>query len=278
MVNSENYCIVMCQLRIRKLVLFFLYISLSYLCVGQRERTFNHIEGCQVLYPNLTMESAKKKAIEQAKISAFQQAGFEEELSMSQMLKSEGSAGVSNDSFYELITSNVRGEITYFEVNEEKQSFGPAGEILICVDAKISVIQYPLDPSVSVMIEVENLNQVYKSGDRLSFELKTSEDGYLWIFIVDEQPNYHLIFPSIYDIDNKVKAGVNTRFPRSDLVTWDIITDQDLENNDLLFVFSRTPLAAPPSPVNFNEWSAWYQKIRYSDRYKALNSFQIIRK
>ena len=253
------------------------FILIAHHISAQKIRTINRAVGCQTLYPNLTLEQVKIKAIQQAKLYAFQEAGFEEEISISQLLNSTNSNEIQSDQFFETIVSGVKGEISYFELLDEKQEIGAAGEIILCVEAKITVVQYPSNLTKIKSPNLDGIKEAYTNGEKLTFRLRFLEDGWAWVFVMDSDAVFHQIYPSSYDLSHAVNSDNWINFPRTDLVSWVLNTESIFEKNEVIIVFSNKKQNEPSAlSLDFNNWSDWYQQIAYENRIKISKPIQII--
>jgi len=259
-------------------ILLLLSISFLYHTSAQRMKTINRAIGCQTLYPNSTLEETKIKAIEQAKLYAFQEAGFQEEISISQLLRSTNTNEVQSDEFFETISSGMKGEISYFKLLDERQEIGAGGEVILCVEAKITVVQYPSNNSKIRIPNHDGIKDTYLDGEDLIFRLKFYENGWAWVFLMDSNSNLHQIYPSSYDIYDTVNSGDWVDFPRTTRVSWILNSESASEKNEIIIIFSNTKQNTPPSlSMDFNDWAEWYHKIPYENRIKISKTIQIIK-
>ena len=254
---------------------YFLVVFLSFQnSYSQKIIQIDKIEGCQVLYPNMTIEEAQTKAVVQAKLNALQESGISEQISSSQVYEVEKGLRVHEDKFYESTTSDVKGEIVKFNLLRYSQSVGSTGEILICAQVKIDILRNDT-PQKTNNIELSGINDRYKKGDAIELELKSSSDLYYWVFWIDSDDLYHLIYPMSNYQSNKIKKNQEVKLPNSQDYKWNADTNKVEEINSILVVYSKENCLVSDNIQDFNSWSNWYQKLEYESRNKIIKPFKI---
>jgi hypothetical protein len=255
-------------------VYFFLFFSYNY-SYSQKVIQIDKIEGCQVLYPNLTIEEAQFKAVTQAKINALQEAGIAEQISSNQYYEVERSVRVNKDKFYESTTSDIKGEIVKFNLLEYKQSVGSTGEILICAQINVSVLKHDISKINSNNLEFSGIQDKYKKGEPIEFRLKSSSDLFYWVFLIDSDEKYQLIYPMTKYESNSILKNQEIILPNSKDYKWNVDTTKSEELNSILVVYSNINYLIDNKINDFNSWSDWFQKMEYSSRNKIIKPFKI---
>jgi hypothetical protein len=252
-------------------LLLLISIQFSY---SQKIIEIDKIEGCQVLYPNMTIEEAQTKAVVQAKLNALQESGISEQISLSQIYEVERGVRVQQDKFYESTSTDVKGEIIKFNLLNYSQSVGSTGEILICAEAKIDILKHDASQRNN-NIALSGINDRYKRGDAIAFKLKAAFDLYYWVFWIDSEGKYQLIYPISKDQSNKIKENQEVTLPNSNDYIWNVDTNKIEEINSILIVYSKNDYLVDNTIIDFNSWSNWYQKLEYNSRNKIIMPFKI---
>lgn len=262
------------QLKIKTILsslLLLISIQFSY---SQKIIEIDKIEGCQVLYPNMTVEEAQTKAVVQAKLNALQQSGISEQISLSQIYEVERGVRVQQDKFYESTSTDVKGEIVKFNLIGYSQSVGSTGEILICAEAKIDILKHDASQRNN-NLSISGINDRYKRGDAIAFKLKSPSDLYYWVFWIDSDGKYQLIYPISKDQSNKIQKNQEVTLPNSNDYKWNVDTNKIEEINSILIAYSNSNYLVNDNIIDFNSWSNWYQKLEYDSRNKITMPFKI---
>ena len=186
---------------------------------------------------------------------------------------------VSNtDKYYESTFSDLRGEVSAFSLLKFTQSIGEGGEILICAHANVSVIKYDELEREGPKVQVLGLQNRYQSSDLLSFNLSVNQDGYFWVFLIDDQENYSLLYPTNQNQDNFILKDNNKFLPGSS-VYWQLNTNGKAEEKNALLVVGHhenIPINAE-AISNFNDWANWYKELDHRKKSKQIFNFIIYR-
>ena len=239
---------------------------------GQKEVSFKEISTCEVLSNKSSVAKTRSKALTAIKVMALQKAGVSEIITSNQYLEVENSSIVQSDAFYESTFSDIKGEISSFEILGFDQHIGEAGEILICAKAKVSVIKYDdLERDISPL-NVTGINTRYKSNENLSFQVTSSKETYFWIFLIDEQQNYILLYPTKAPENNLIKPYNSLTIPDNSKEKWSLSTSKsDEEKNSILIVTHNTNISADKNTISdFNSWAKWYKKLNYKNKTKQI--------
>ena len=262
----------------KRLFLFSCFTLLSISSWAQKEIHFDSISTCSVLEPSSSVETTREKAIQALKVKALQDAGVAELITSNQYLEVNNNEVSNKDKYYESTFSDLRGEVSAFALLNFSQSIGEGGEILICAHANVSVIKYDELDREGPKIQVLGLQNRYQSSDRLSFNLSINQDGYFWVFLIDDQENYSLLYPTAQKQDNFILKDKRISLP-GDAVYWQLNTNGvSEEKNALLIIGHHENIAISPETVsNFNDWASWYKKLDYRKKSKQVFNFIIYR-
>ena len=248
---------------IRKLIisttnLFLFFFSAQ--AFSQNIKTFNNVEGCHILQKNESIEYAEKVAFSQAKLEALNQAGVGEQISSTQLLTKSNNAFRNEENFYESIQSNLAGEITRFDHLSTEQSVDENGNILICVKANVDVLKYGSIDRNPISFEAFDLLKRYKNGDELNFRIRSNGGIYFYVFYVDDQNRYQLIYPSDLQPNNNITTNLH-QLPHSSTEKWVLNTSKDEEKNNIILVaVDKSIIDGLSSISDFNTWAKWYMK------------------
>lgn len=276
MKNSEYCWTKRFQIKTNKtLYISFLFFSIQNI-YSQKIFQISKIEGCQVLYPNLTIEEAQSRAIVQAKINALQEAGISEQISSNQFYEVERGLRVNKDKFYESTSSDIKGEVVKFDLLGYSKTVGSTGEILICAQAKIDVLKHDIQRNNIGSIELSGINDKYKKGDALELKLKSNTDLYYWVFLIDSDEKYQLLYPISKLESNRISNNQEVILPNINDYKWNVDTAKLEEINSILVVYcNENKIMGEKNISDFNSWSEWFQKLDYNSRNKIIKTFKI---
>lgn len=94
------------------------------------------------------------------------------------------------------------------------------------------------DPRIAVQAAADKASLVI-GRDRMSFRVKASEPGYLYVFLSGtDQQHLSLLFPNAIDADNRIEANADVVLPRKG---WQITAGGPAGTNHLVTMVSRQP-------------------------------------
>ena len=251
------------------LALFIVSFSGLY---SQETLLINGASGKAYIYKKISPDQARKDAIDEAKIDALKKAGVSENIESHQVLLTSQ----SNLSLKQLFTSNIMSEI-----HGVVQSFSIVSEEMTCVDQNQIVYKIILNASVrkyisqadpAFQISIEGLSGSYKSGERMTFDFKSTKDGYLTIFNINETDTT-ILFPLKTTDENKMYAGKSYSFPNNKYINYVMETSKSAENNQLLFVCTKEDYRynnyGQDYKTSFADVKSWLYSIE--PMYRAIN-------
>jgi len=163
---------------------------------------------------NITVDEARKLAIERARVNALQQLELDVE-SRIQYLKAENGKQLLS-SFIQLNRTAVRGRIVQEDTLDWKKYFTgdiPVYEVKLRVKA-ISELGRP-DPEFVLQL---NLNQTsFRSGEEMIITVRSTRDCYLYLFNLIQGDSIIRIFPNSFFKNNFLPADSVFVFPPPDL-------------------------------------------------------------
>lgn len=263
------------------------------------------VSGCGeysfVVPDNITREEAKKYAIAKAKDDAFVGA-YGENLSSSQVLKTEDKNGIANTTFeeyseltkdYEWMTDTKEPSLTYEMDPQTGQT-----RITAKVCGKFRKIGSQTELTTSVLCNgIEK--EFFRSGDTVGIRFTTAEDGFLSIFSKEESGNTYCWLPYVNEAGkprlmkrNKAYSLVcqeDPIFPSPQIQGPIIlITDQESEDVVVWIVFSTSEYALPTMEydstndiyyIRTEDFERWYYKSRNKNpNFQRLEKRIIIKK
>ncbi len=233
---------------------------------------------------NITRDEAKKYAIAKAKDDAFVGV-YGENLSSSQVLKTEDKNGTANTSFneyteltkdYEWMEDTKEPVLTY----EMDPTTGQT-RITAKVCGKFRKLGAQTDLIASVLCNGIEKN-FFRSGDTVSIRFKAAEDGYLSIFSKEESGFAYSWLPYVNEEgkprhikrnkDYSLVCQADPLFPLPQIQGPIIlVTDQDSEEVIVWLVFSTNEYALPTMEydseneiyfIRTEDFERWYYKSR----------------
>jgi len=142
----------------------------------------------------------------------------------------------------------------------------------------VSVIKYDELEREGPKVQVLGIQNRYQSSDLLSFNLSVNQDGYFWVFLIDDQENYSLLYPTNQNQDNFILKDNNKFLPGSS-VYWQLNTNGKAEEKNALLVVGHhenIPINAE-AISDFNDWAKWYKELDYIKKSKQIFNFIIYR-
>ena len=263
MKNLENYWTKIWETNRTIFFLFFLFPILTF---SQSIIELKNVKGCFVLSENTSLKAAKQGAIEQSKLEALYKGGVAEVISSNQLLHSQKKAFGSQESFYESIQSSLKGEISSYKLIDTKQSVGENGEVIVCAIADVKVLRYANESRNPLSFSVLGVNNKYKSGEFLRAKIEAPTHPYMWVFLVDDNDEYTLLFPSSLQKENKIDIS-HFEVPNENLEQWKLTAQAKEEKNTLVFVVnSENKVDGLNAITDFNSWANWYTTLDYKTK------------
>lgn len=207
-----------------------------------------------VVPKDMSINEAKKVALERAKIDALSKE-FGTTLSQDNTTISSGEDKDSETSFYFLGTSSVKGEwietigepkyTTRYENDMFIITVNVAGKAREIIDAKIDVDAKILRNGIEDRFE----SSAFKDGDDLFVSFASPADGYLSIYLVNQENKAYCLLPYISNKEGKTKINAGERhlfFSARDVDAnvahlvdeYNLSCEGEIKYNTLYFIFS----------------------------------------
>ena len=273
----------------RKTLLFTLLMFLSFPAFSQKMKT---VEGEYTYHApeNVTLEEAKRTALDRAKIQALADA-FGTIVSQTNATRMENRNGKSDVDFLSIGGSEVKGEWIEtigqpdYNISYEQGMLvvkvsvkGKAREI---VSAQIDIVAKILRNGTEDKFESDE----FRSGDDLYLSFMSPVSGYLAVYLVDAEQTAYCLLPYRNQTDGIYKVEANRRYlffnikeapaqERQFVDEYVMTCNRSSEYNQIYVIFSPQPFAKAadnvsaellPRELKFEEFHKWLVKCRKQD-------------
>ncbi len=236
--------------------IFFIFIILfgihqySY---SQKKIKVKNVKGSCVI-SNITPEEAREKAIQRAKQDALRRAGIGEVVSASNIYNREEINDEFVDFFNSITSTELEGKVTSYEVTHEEKTVDQFDNLIYEVEINATVVKYKSEKDPEFDFKVEGIKQIYDDTEKLRFSFLPYKDGYLRIFLIDDNENSYSIFPNEHEKIRMFQEGVKTEFPIN--VNYTLEAAKPIDNDLLVFVFTKKniPFKEEENYNNILEW------------------------
>ena len=278
-----------------KRLLFSTLLSFLILnAVGQKIKT---VEAEYIYYPpeSVPIEKAKEIALQRAKIEAIANE-FGTIISQHNATLVSNQNGHSNIDFSSFSNSDVKGE--WIEtIGEPKIDISYEGGMLV-VKAKVQgkareIVSAAIDLKAKVLrngTEDKFESENFRSGDDLYLSFQSPINGYLTVYLIDNEGQAFCLLPYSKSADGVVKVRQRERYVffsskdapqnESSLVDEYVMTaERMVEFNRIYIIFSKNEFVkavdthtnnALPRQLSFDEFDAWLVKNRRADKNMQL--------
>ena len=280
----------------------FTFVCLCLLCVGAFAQRTEKVRAEYVYHApeNVTLEAAKRTALERAKLQAIADA-FGTVVSQSNTTFVSNRNGESNTDFFSLGGSEVKGE--WIETTRE-----PVYEIVyeqgmlvvkVQVEGRIrEITTAQIDLKVEPLCngtELKYARTDFKNGDDLYLYFQSPVDGYLAVYLLDEvtQMVYCLlpykassasVVPIKHDKPYIFFSPKHAEENAHEVDEYTLTCSNGMEQNTLYVVFSPNEFAKAnstnteellPQELTFAEFQKWLVKGRNRDRRMSVEQLQL---
>lgn len=258
-----------------------LFLFIVFVCYSQK--TVNVCGEYRYVAPdNVSPADAKRIALERARLEAMAKE-FGTNVSQTNLSTTHIKNGETETDFLSMGGTEVKGDwlgdTQEPEINISYEQNSLAVTAKVCGKAR-EIVSSAVDLSIKVFcngIESER----FKNNDKLSVEFKTPVDGYLAVFLRDDNMGIvSCLMP--YETENgkaramkrnKTSILLSTKDPlypyREETI---LVTSQEQEFNTLVFVFSEKEFAMPISDMgefvpelSIEDFQKWLRKNRIND-------------
>lgn len=272
-----------------KYVFFFLLAFFQFSAFAQKIQT---VEASYTYYApeNVTLEEAKRIALERAQLEALATA-FGTSINQHNATRVSNVNGKSDINFQSFSSSDVRGEWIEtigepsYNIYYEQQMLvvsctvrGKAREIVSAgIDLKVKVLRNGTEDRFE--------STEFRSGDDLYLSFQSPVDGYLAVYLLDDDGNVFCLLPYRGQTDGIQKISANTPYvffsasnvPPAERMLVDEYTmtcERAQETNQIITIFSPNPFAKAndndmgeliPRETDVHAFQQWLAKVRKKD-------------
>jgi hypothetical protein len=210
-------------------------------CFAQETKNVEGIKGEWVISNDITPIQARAKAIDQAKAEALRSAGVSEYVAESSLLYKTEKDKELKDIHKSLTSVDVSGEISGFQITKEEKRLNEFGNLTyeVWINATVMLHNTFKDPGFDV--GVSGIRDSYRSPEELVFEILPSKEGYLNIFILDDDESLRL-YPNKFEKVEKFEGGKSYKFPRSRALDYEVSAEDEMEVNYLILLYTKSEI------------------------------------
>ncbi|MDR1919945.1 MAG: DUF4384 domain-containing protein [Tannerellaceae bacterium] len=225
---------------------------------------------------NISPEKAKETALFYAKLDALKKAGIPEDIT--------GMFNYNGEQFLEISNIEIGGNVTDFEIVSSDINVLQAGPSKIMVAEVLinaSVLKYEKARDLSFQFKVQGIRDSYRENDNLSFSVTPYQNGYLRIFLFEEDGLGEQIYPdNLLEPDLLFSREGTINFPLNDAYRYQLVkTDRSKskETNRMLFVYLKDNIRFIEKEVTLQVVLNWVAKISPERRTEMFYQFTINR-
>lgn len=248
----------------------------------------------------VSVEQAKRTALERAKLEAMATT-FGTNISQQNSTRVSNSNGKSNVDFLSISSSDVKGE--WIETIGEPQYTINYEQGMLIVTCKVKgtireITTAAIDIKAKVLrngTEDRFESSEFRSGDDLYLSFQSPVDGYLAVYLLDEEGNAFCLLPYRNQSDGIYKVRANTPYiffsekdaplqERSLIDEYVMTCEKAQEVNQIYTIFSPNPFIksndkdngdALPRETDGESFQKWLAKVRRKDNSVNFSSKQI---
>lgn len=223
---------------------------------------------------NLTPEQAKQKAVQFAKEEALRKAGVSEQIMSSDFSYLQAKKDSIHQLFSSFSTVELQGELAGFKI-DSLYPFLVQDQIAYKAIIQADIILFAEKSDPKFRFQVNGIDAVYRNQEKLKFNFTGTAAGYLHIFLFSGNQAYQL-FPSSDEQAELFGAGKTATFPRNPNLDYLLETNQQIEEDNLLFVYTKEDFRFTGDAQTESIWK-WISTIPLSKRRVEVVQFLIKR-
>ena len=283
----------------KKLFISLLLTSIMMPVFGQKIKS---VEGEFVYYApeNVSVVEAKRFALKQAQLKAIAEE-FGTIVSQTNLTRIEGNNEQSTTRFSSFGSSDVKGE--WIETKGKPEYTVSYEEGMLIVSCKVEgkareIVSSQMDILAKVLrngTEDRFESEQFKSGDDLFLSFQSPVNGYLAVYLVDDDEQVQCLLPYRDQKDGIYKVEANRRYvlfsekddPRGNVDEYTLEANRSLEHNQVYVIFSPNQfvkavdkasqkvsdskqIAGYPRELSFEDFHKWLAKCRRYDKEMCL--------
>lgn len=238
-----------------KFRLFIVSLLITATAVAETIVVKNVVGECMLI--NITPEQARRCAVEQAKHTALDRAGVEQLVYVTTTLQTEEKTEGFSDAFNSFSSMEMRGGIVECEVLEGTIAKHLGVDVYkVTINAKVKKYKNPLDPLF--LIQVSGLHSAYRAGELITFDVTPNKNGFLKLFMFENEQNASVIYPNKYESNLSFEGGKMVSFPTTSILEY--VAEKQIkvisEHNYFIFVYTKldVPFLVEPTYENILSW------------------------
>lgn len=250
---------------------------------------------------NVTLEEAKRIALDRAKLSAIANA-YGTLVTQSNTMITSNQSGKTDSRFFSLGGSEVKGE--WIETTQEPiYNISYEGDMLVIsveVKGRIrEIVSSGIDFTAKVLrngTEEKFESNQFRSGDDMFLYFKSPVDGYLTVYLLDETIQevfcllpYKASGQGAYRIEHDkpyILFSAKNDLENANIVDeYTMTCSREIEYNDIYIIFSPNAFTKAntnestedvlPRQLSFEDFQKWLVKLRKIDKEAIVNNKQI---
>ena len=187
-------------------------------------------------------------------------------------------SSAAGESFNSLNVIQVDGEIVDYEIVEQGQITNPIREkelIFYCVIN--ASVKKGLEQDPNFKATIKGLKASYVSGAELKFSIVPYREAYVKVFIFESAELGLRISPNAYEEPFKMNPNKEYAFPTNDYSYYPITTDQNIETDRLVFVFTKTEYPYYAETTSRKEIESWIASIPNDQKFVYYTAINILK-
>lgn len=249
---------------------------------------------------SVSVEQAKRIALERAQLEIIANT-FGTKIAQHNSTRVFNRNGESNVDFLNISSSDIQGE--WIETIGEPQFDISYGQGMLIVQCHVKgvireITTSPIDISAKVLRNGQAdrfESSEFKSGDDLYLSFTTPVDGYLAVYLIDDENNAFCLLPYRNQTDGTYKVNANKEYiffsesavpleERSVIDEYVMTCERSYETNQVYVIFSPNPFVKAndkdngktlPRELDTKNFQRWLAKIRKKDVNLTLQFKQI---
>ena len=282
---------------------FLTYLLLSFVAVAFAQKT-QKVTATYTYYAsdNVTLEEAKRTALDRAKISAIADA-FGTLVTQSNSTVMVNQNGQTDSRFFSLGGSEVKGE--WIETTREPEYDIKYEGSMLVVSVEVSgIIREITSAGIDVIAKIlrngteERFESTdFRNGDDMYLYFKSPVDGYLTVYLLDETTQevycllpYKASGKGAYRIEHDrpyiLFSAKHEQENPSIVDEYTLTCNGKIEYNDIYVIFSPNAFAKAntnetssdiiPRQLSYNQFQKWLTKLRMKDAKTSTSSNKLI--
>jgi len=256
---------------------FYLIMLTTSLVFSQEIIKVSNVEGVSYIYGNTTPNMAEKEALNDAKLNSLRKAGIGDYINSSETLFTSEINDNYDDFYSSEFTSQLNGAIKSYEIIDKRSEIVETG-VKLTITINSQVIKYKTNIDSEFSSQIEGIQSVYKSDEKINFTVKTTKESYLTIFWTD-QSDSGILYPNNREAQIKLKPNQTYTFPTDQSNYIASFSDETLlkETNRFLFVFTKKKRIFIHSSDNKQDIFSWVNSIELNDRLVKSFSYFVVK-